>query len=220
MRALLGVCLVASTALAGGRVTGTVTVEGLALLPDGGLPPMAEVVVYVTGYEEAAPATVPSVEQRDTAFVPDVLPVVKGQSVAFPNFDRLSHNVFSTSRARRFDLGQYAAPGSKTVAFPETGLVEVYCNIHETMAAAVLVLPNRAFQKVRPGEAFSLDGVPPGRHRLFAWTRRAPPVSVELVVEEGQTVTQRLALVVKDNALIHLDKYGRPYRRRAAAYGP
>ena len=55
--------------------------------------------------------------QKDTAFVPHVLPVVVGTTVAFPNDDPIFHNVFSASPVHKFDLGLYpqgnrAAPHS------------------------------------------------------------------------------------------------------------
>ena len=43
-------------------------------------------------------------DQRNERFVPHVLAVMVGTMVDFPNSDRTYHNVFSLSRAQRFDL--------------------------------------------------------------------------------------------------------------------
>ena len=46
-------------------------------------------------------------DQRDETFVPHVLAITAGTTVDFPNSDRTYHNVFSLSKANRFDLGRY-----------------------------------------------------------------------------------------------------------------
>ena len=48
-------------------------------------------------------------DQRQETFVPHLLAMTVGTTVDFPNNDRTYHNVFSLSKARRFDLGRYAA---------------------------------------------------------------------------------------------------------------
>jgi len=45
-------------------------------------------------------------DQRNERFVPHVLAVMVGTIVDFPNSDLIYHNVFSLSRAKRFDLGR------------------------------------------------------------------------------------------------------------------
>ena len=47
-------------------------------------------------------------DQRNETFVPHVLAITTGTVVDFPNSDRIYHNVFSLSKAARFDLGRYA----------------------------------------------------------------------------------------------------------------
>ena len=50
-----------------------------------------------------------AMDQRHETFVPHLLAITVGTTVDFPNNDRTYHNVFSLSKARRFDLGRYAA---------------------------------------------------------------------------------------------------------------
>jgi plastocyanin len=55
--------------------------------------------------------------QKNKEFVPDLLAICAGSTVSFPNLDPIFHNVFSLSRPREFDLGNY--PMNKTrLAFP------------------------------------------------------------------------------------------------------
>jgi hypothetical protein len=62
--------------------------------------------------------------QHDERFLPHVLPVVRGTTVAFPNDDPLFHNVFSLSRAKSFDLGRYPRGTARSVTFDRAGIVQ------------------------------------------------------------------------------------------------
>ncbi len=134
---------------------------------------VTDVVIYVVNAPEGwgaelrpAPARL---AQRDQSFIPRSAAVAVGGSVEFPNEDPIFHNVFSVSATRRFDLGKYPRGRSKSVTFEKTGLVKVYCDIHSSMEAFVLVVPNPCF--TRPGEdgSFALPDLPPGSYVLKLW---------------------------------------------------
>lgn len=152
----------------------------------------ANVVVYL----ERAPVDPstrqpvdPSITQKEERFVPHVLPIVAGTTVAFPNADEIFHNVFSLSAPRRFDLPKYPAGASRSVTFPRAGVVNVFCHIHADMSAVVLVLQNAFF--VTPGAdgKYSLEGVPPGEYVLVAWHERIKPVKRTVRIAAGQVAT-------------------------------
>ena len=109
-------------------------------------------------------------DQRNETFVPYVLPVVVGTTVEFPNNDPIFHNVFSLSKAQRFDLGRYAAGQSKSVRFDRPGIVRVFCDIHSHMSAYILVLAHRYFATTGDDGRYRIEGVPPGRYTVVAWT--------------------------------------------------
>ena len=90
-------------------------------------------------------------DQRNETFVPHVLAIAVGTVVDFPNIDRIYHNVFSLSKARRFDLGRYAAGHSKSVRFDRPGIVRVFCDIHSHMSAFILVFSHPFFSRDRRG---------------------------------------------------------------------
>lgn len=115
------------------------------------------------------PAGTPAMEQRDQAFVPRVVAVAQGNSVAFPNRDPIFHNVFSVSPVKRFDLGRYVKGKSKSVSFNKAGLVNVYCEIHSDMAGFILVTPNRAFAQPDSLGRYSMPSLPPGQYTVIAW---------------------------------------------------
>ena len=190
-----------------GRVTGTVKVTEAD-----GKPAIADVVVYLTGFTEPPAGATATIEQRGRRFAPDLVAVTAGDAVAFPNRDPFLHNVFSQSPPRKFDLGSFKKGESKDRRFEKPGVVEVYCNIHPEMAATILVVPNRRHTRVGTDGKFVLDGVPPGRWKVFAYTRRAAkPVSAEVTVIAGADTTLELALV-RGAEQPHTNKYGEKYR--------
>lgn len=54
------------------------------------------------------------IDQRDIKFIPRGLAVGVGTTVDFPNNDKTFHNVFSTSEAKKFDLGLYLSAQTRT----------------------------------------------------------------------------------------------------------
>ena len=193
-----------------GRVTGTVKVT-----ESDGEPAVADVIVYLTGFTEPPAGHNATIEQKGRRFVPDLVAVTVGDAVDFPNRDPFLHNVFSQSPPRKFDLGSFKKGESKDRRFEKAGVVEVYCNIHPEMAATILVVPNRRHTRVGADGKFVLDGVPPGRWKVFAYTRRAAkPVSAEVTVTAGAETAIALALV-RGAEQPHTNKYGEKYRPEA-----
>ena len=156
-----------------------------------------DVIVYVTGFRAAPPSGArATLDQRGEQFAPRLLPVVAGQEVAFPNRDRVYHNVFSVSPVKSFDLGQYkASDPPKRARFEQPGLVPVYCNIHPHMIAYVVVLENAAYALAGRDGRFAIHGVPPGRHTVHAWTPGAEPVRREIEVAAGARASADFELV-------------------------
>lgn len=149
-------------------VKGTVTINGR---------PTADAVISVEGLPEeivrsrmaGLKAKKAVIEQRDLKFIPRVLPVLVGTTVEFPNHDKTFHNVFSTSEAKRFDLGLYPPRETRSVTFEKPGVVRVLCNVHPNMEAFVVVKGHPFFAASDQRGLYQLSGVPLGRHRLEIW---------------------------------------------------
>ena len=132
----------------------------------------ARVAIYLEGEFETRPATA-LLEQKDRQFAADTLVVPVGSTVSFPNRDPIFHNVFSLSKPKTFDLGNYPQGHTRTVNFPKPGIVFVNCHLHPNMTAAIVVAPNQWCTKADAAGRFTLADVPPGSYTIVAWHRAA-----------------------------------------------
>jgi plastocyanin len=172
------------------------------------------VVVYLTGFAQPAPTESATLGQRNERFEPKLLPIVAGQTVLFPNFDRLYHNVFSVSPVKTFDLGQYRSTDPpRSVEFASPGLVPVYCNIHPHMISYVVVLENPAYATTGADGRFEIAGAPAGPVTLNAWIPGAERVSQALTLEPGVASEAVLELIASERIAPHTRKDGSPYPR-------
>ncbi len=142
----------------------------------GGQPVESAVVTLTPIGRGAAVAPVDAVmDQVASEFSPRVLVVPKGSRVRFPNSDRIRHQVYSFSSAKRFELPLYTGTPPNPVVFDSPGIVTVGCNIHDWMKGYIVVVdtPHHALT-VADGRA-TLDA-PPGDYLLTAWHERLPAV--------------------------------------------
>lgn len=160
------------------------------------------IVVYL---KSASPMAPPpgggdelQIKQEGETFLPHVLPVVKGSSVAFPNNDPIFHNVFSLSAASTFDLGRYPKGSSKSVVFDQAGIVPVFCHLHSNMSAIILVLDNPYFAVPGPEGNYQIRNIPAGSYTLVAWHERSEPVEQGVEVVSGQDVGIDLTVPIDD----------------------
>ena len=201
----------------GVTVTGQVT-----LLDKGGGPPsdVGQAVVWLTGDQAPAgtPATV-EIATEDKQFVPRLIVVPRGSTVAFPNHDPFNHNVFSVSPEGPFDLGLYGRGTAKSVRFDRAGVIKVYCNVHASMRGLVVVQETSLYAQPGADGSFRLDRVPPGDYILHAWHERAPEVTSPLKVTESAMAPVPVTLDGRGYRLVqHKDKNGRSYSDRSRRY--
>jgi len=219
IRSMLGAALLLAPMIAAGAqgtVSGTLALEERADADHGDL---RSAVVYLEPRERAiAVNDVPAMRSRVIAmrgreFRPHVTIVLAGGSVAFPNEDPFSHNVFSNVDLGPFDLGLYRRGHTRTATFARPGIYPIYCNIHSMMVSFVVAVP--APWATQPDESghFVLRGVPPGRYVVHAWHEHgAREVTREIVVPASGI--DDLPLVIDARTYVdapHLNKFGRPY---------
>ena len=177
----------------------------------------SNIVVYledVPGDAPTPPLAAHEIHQYNKHFAPKVSAVVVGTTIAFPNDDRIFHNVFSMSRAMKFDLGLYKSGTSKSVVASREGIVDIYCNIHPSMVAKVLVLPNTYFAITDKEGSFAIDGIPPGTYTLVAWQASGEPYHDEVTIRADAITHLDIEMKVgRRRAEAHTRKDGTPYGR-------
>jgi plastocyanin len=135
------------------------------------------------------PAGTKEMNQLGLRFVPHVLPIVAGTTVEFPNSDPVSHNVFSISEAKRFNLGLYGRGVKRSIRFDQPGVVELLCNVHMEMSGYIVVLKNPFFALAKTDGTFQIANVPAGRHRVRCWHEQLAAQEQEIDVPTEGTVS-------------------------------
>jgi plastocyanin len=186
-----------------GEITGTVKVKGLRT--------PANVLVYLA---KAPPISLDLsntkfiMDQQNLEFIPHILPVPVGATVHFPNNDKVDHNVFSMSRAKKFNLGSYKPGESKTVVFDQPGIVEMRCDVHAEMAAYILVLKNPYFAVTDKAGRFKIpdpdflkkvgltgaNHLPAGKYFVKTWHEKVKTKKTQVVVPEIGKIDVQLNL--------------------------
>jgi len=202
----------------GASVTGRITVLERG---DRATPDLGQAVIYLSG--EPAPAGVPDTVEMATEgkkFLPRLVVVTRGSTVAFPNHDPFNHNVFSLSPEGPFDLGLYGRGEAKLLEFDRPGVIRVYCNVHAQMRGLVVVQETSLFTQPGSDGSFRLENVPPGEYVLHAWHERAAQeVTGPLRVEGHAVDAGTLTLDARGYRLVqHRDKEGKSYSDRSRRY--
>lgn len=147
------------------------------------------VAIYLESEQPLPTKTVAAtLNQKDRRFVEDTVVIPTGSSVSFPNLDPVFHNVFSLSRAKSFDLGNYPQNETRIVTFSKPGIVSVFCHLHPNMSATIVVTPNRWAVKPGRGGEYVLSGVPAGNYTLVVWHKSAGFFRAPVTVAGGQTL--------------------------------
>jgi plastocyanin len=127
-------------------------------------------------------------DQKYLQFTHRVLPILKGTTVDFTNDDNIYHNVFSNSISNpKFDLGRRVKGEKVSVKLDHPEDVRVYCEIHSSMKAHILVLQNPYFTSLGPGDKYTLTNVPPGDYQLVVWHDYWAPVVRDVTVKKGKS---------------------------------
>jgi hypothetical protein len=155
------------------------------------------VVVYLEGQLPSTPITA-TLEQKNRRFVPETLVVPAGSTVTFPNLDPIFHNVFSLSKPKLFDLGNYPKDHTRTVTFSKPGIVFVHCHLHPNMAAAIVVSPNQWSTKPDAAGRFTLSGAPSGSYTIVAWHKTAGFFRKAIHVTENHTAAVQFVIPVDE----------------------
>jgi len=186
--------------------------QGRALRPS----EAQDVVIYLQPDTPVAlnpPAEPIRIVTSRKAFVPRVTPVLLGSRVVFPNQDPILHNAFSSTPGAVFDVGLYGKDQqADPVVLHHAGLVNVFCNVHHSMRAYVLVLDTPYFVRPDAQGRFVLRDLPAQAGMLHAWHERATPWQTAIASAPQAAIEVTLELT-RRRLPAHLNKLGKPYPR-------
>jgi plastocyanin len=155
--------------------------------------------------------------QKDKKFTPHLLVVSAGTSVDFPNLDPIFHNAFSNFDGQIFDIGLYAPGSSRAVRFDRPGIVRIFCNIHPSMSAIIVVVDTPYFTTTDDTGKFSFQNIPPGAYRIHFFHERATPETLDKLgrtVSVNQAPIKLASVTISETGYLpvaHKNKYGRDY---------
>jgi len=170
VKALATTLLLVATGAAAGPVEVRVT--------DAAGKPLPQAVVFLESRDARAavkPAAGVEIAQAVRQFAPQVSVVPVGTAVSFPNRDTVRHHVYSFSATKKFEIKLYVGTPAAPVVFDQPGIAVLGCNIHDQMAAWVVVVDTPYYAQTGADGRVSLPAVPPGSYRLRAWHASLPP---------------------------------------------
>jgi plastocyanin len=178
------------------------------------------VVVALTPLEGAAtpaPARHAVMLQKDKTFSPHVLAIQAGSLVEFPNADPIFHNAFSSYNGQVFDIGLYPPGTTRSVKFARSGVVRVFCNIHASMNAVIVVIASPYFATTKQDGTFNMGEVPQGQYNLTVFHERASETALAglsrkiTVGPEGASLPDMVISEAGYLSIPHKNKYGHDY---------
>ena len=155
------------------------------------LPPPVIAAIWLESASLSAPANQPTftLTQANYQFTQHLLVIPLGSSVSFPNTDPDYHNIFSLSKAKRFDLGRYK-PKEKPipkVTFDKLGFIKLRCEIHDHMKANIVVVDSPYFTTSDDSGQFSLKSIPAGNYTLHAQVDSKTSWQTSVTIENKKT---------------------------------
>jgi plastocyanin len=160
----------------------------------------SRVVVYLEGgATSGSSAALPKMLQLNRQFLPEILVVEAGSKVSFPNADPIFHNVFSLSKAKSFDLGNYPKGDTRVITFSKPGIVSVNCHLHPNMSGTIVVTPNKWNSRVARDGRFEFQEVPPGTYTVVAWHKSAGFFRQQIQIEPGRNAHVEFFLPVAED---------------------
>jgi plastocyanin len=212
-----------ASGLAASRTSSGVTVSGVVEIVQRAQAheSLSDIVVWLEASDGAAREALQPQHarllQKDKMFHPHVLAIGVGSVVDFPNADPIFHNGFSNFEGQLFDLGLYPPGTTRSIHFYRPGIVRVFCNIHPSMSAVIVVLDTPYFTKAGDDGRYRIANVPPGSYRLRVFDERAtagPEARVDVVVAGSDLQASAPPIRLSELGYVrppHKNKFGLDY---------
>lgn len=159
--------------------------------------------------------------QKDKTFTPHILAVETGTTVDLPNYDPIFHSAFSNFSGQLFDIGLYPPGTTRSIRFQRSGAVRIFCNIHPTMSAVILVVDTPYFAVSGREGRLRIPNVAPGEYRLKVFHERATQEALRGLERNLTVGTEDVTLTpleISESGYLpapHKNKYGKDYSETA-----
>jgi hypothetical protein len=182
---------------------------------------LSDVVVWLDPLNSLPPSREPEharLLQKGKMFTPHILVIRTGTVVDFPNEDPIFHNAFSTYDGQLFDIGLYPPGTSRSIRFRRPGVVRVFCNIHPSMAAVIVVVDTPYFTTASTTGQYRFTNIPEGTYRVNVYDERSTGgqrdgIPLEIEGTSGPEVKAPLIRLSEAGYVrgAHKNKYGLDY---------
>jgi plastocyanin len=116
-----------------------------------------------------------TIDQRNETFLPLVTVVPKGGHITFANNDETTHQVYSFSAAKQFEITLARGEKSQPIAFDNAGVAALGCNIHDHMIAYAFVAESPWTAMTGADGRATIAEVPTGNYQAQVWHPKFPP---------------------------------------------
>ena len=138
------------------------------------------------------------IDQIDKEFVPHVTTIVAGGEIGFPNSDAILHHVYSFSSPRTFNIPLYGRGENDGYreTFPDSGVVEIGCNIHDWMLAYIYIGESQLTAISTASGRAVLADPPAGDFQLKIWHAQLD--------EPGNVMVRDISLIEGESTTIEV----------------
>ncbi len=183
---VVGLALVGARALAAANVAGQIPPDQRGQID----------LVYVEHVEGSFKPAGPAImNQRNLAYVPHLLPVLRGTPVRFRSDDQVLHNVFARGPDQRVLFNLAVLPHMQLEkTLDALGATELTCSVHRAMLAFVFVLQNPYWAVPDEHGRWEIRGLPAGHYAVRVWGEalddgaRAKRYPIDVAAEGSQTL--------------------------------
>ena len=135
----------------------------IALVPDSGSMPPSRLPAEKT------------IDQRNETFIPLVTIIPKGGRIVFANNDSTTHQVYSFSAIKQFEITLGRGEKSPPFVFDTPGIAALGCNIHDHMIAYAYVAQSPWTAISDSDGRAAISNVPAGGYQAQLWHPQLPP---------------------------------------------
>ena len=147
----------------------------------------------IEGWNFPMPEGDAMLDQKGCMYVPHVMGMRTGQSLAVRTSDPTAHNVHGFAKANRaFNRSQ--PPGAADIVVrmrrDEAGPpMKVKCDIHPWMNSYIAVVNHPYYAVTGADGSFELPNLPPGSYTIEAWHERYEMMEQTVTIGDGETQT-------------------------------